>query len=208
MLFDISGDIKVDRAGIVVGSAPCLHHDLKAALKRYPDAFILTVNGACVEVEHVDAILAGHTNKAEQFTKARRAIFPDSEFEVWASWARRGREPKAEYPSVTRWFGPDVISGATSAAKGVLMLLQAGYGPVIMCGCPLDGSGYFDGESKKGHGIGHDCRRVGDPAEQDNPAIQSYREKFKRNIGKNFKGRVFSMSGFTREVLGAPDGTD
>lgn len=202
----------MSKAGIVVGSAPCLHADLRAALEQYPDAFVLTVNGACAEVEKVDAILAGHTVKAELFTKARRKVFPDSQFEVFASWTRPGREPRTEYPSVTRWFGPDVISGATSAAKGALILLKLGFEPVILCGCPLDGSGYFPGESQKGHHIPHDCRRVGEADQQENSTIISYRNKFRRlhdgikGQPGPFKGRVFSMSGFTRDVLGAPPG--
>lgn len=196
----------MEAPAIVVGSAPCLHEDLNKALDLYPFAFVVTVNGACVEVEHVDAIVAGHTNKAEQFTKARKAAFPNGEsFEVWANWASPNRkEGQREYPSVTRWFGGDVSTGATSAAKAARMLLQAGYGPVILCGCPLDGSGYFEGESKKGYSIRHDCRRVGDPGEDGHRTIQNYRNKFEKLASTEFKGRVFSMSGRTRKWLGAP----
>ena len=192
-------------AAIVVGSAPCLHDDLQRALELFPFAFIVTVNGACVEVEHADAIVSGHTNKAEKFTAARKAAFPKGKpFEVWANWARPGREPKMLYPSVTRWFGGHVSTGATSGAKAARMALEAGYEPVILCGCPLDASGYFPGESIKGKGIGHDCRRVGDPEQDDHRTIVNYRDKFKKLAEKEFKGRVFSMSGRTREWLGEP----
>ena len=44
------------KVAVVVGSAPCLHEDLKRALELYPFAFICAVNGACVEIEELDAI--------------------------------------------------------------------------------------------------------------------------------------------------------
>jgi len=139
------------------------------------------------------------------FAEARRNVFPDSEFEVFANWTRReGGFPYRAYPSVTRWFGAEVSTGATSGAKAVRMMLQLGFEPVIMCGCPLDDSGYFDGESQKGKGIPHDCRRVGDPDQNVHRTILNYREKFARLAKSEFKGRVFSMSGLTRKLLGEP----
>lgn len=193
------------KAALVIGSAPCLYDDMEKALKLYPDALIATVNGACVAVEDVDVVVSGHTNKAEKFVAARRAAFPDCKpFEVWANWARRGREPIQEYPSVTRWFGGEMSTGATSAAKAARMLLHAGYEPVILCGCPLDDSGYFAGESIKGKGIGHDCRRVGDPTQNEHRTIRNYRDKFARLAAGEFKGKVFSFSGLTKKLLGEP----
>lgn len=193
-------------AAIVVGSAPCLHDDLKRALELYPFAFIITVNGACAEIEDADAIVAGHTAKAEKFVAARLAAFPKGKsFEVWANWVSENRQNgKFLFPSVTRWFGANVSTGATSAAKAARMALEAGYEPVILCGCPLDASGYFEGESNKGQAIGHDCRRVGDPEQDNHRTIVNYRDKFKKLAEKEFKGRVFSMSGRTREWLGEP----
>lgn len=188
-----------------MGSAPCLHDDLKAALDLYPFAYVVTVNGAAGVVEGADAIVAGHTNKAEIFTKARRKAFPDGKpFEVFANWARPGREPKQEYPSVTRWFDGSVSTGATSAAKAARMLLQLGYEPVILAGCPLDSTGYFERESE--FSGAHDCRRVGDPKEAGHRSVEGYRRKFAKLAENEFKGRVFSMSGLTRKLLGAPPG--
>jgi len=111
-------------AAIVVGSAPCLHDDLKRALELYTFAFIVTVNGACVEIKDADAIVCGHTSKSEAFVKARLAAFPDGKpFEVFANWTREGGRPVLEHRSVTKWFGAEVSTGATSAAKAVRMML-------------------------------------------------------------------------------------
>ena len=183
-----------------------MHEDLERALALYPFAFICTVNGACVEVEEVDAIVAGHTDKAEIFTEARRKAFPNGKpFDVFANWARRDRIPKHEYPSVTRWFSADCSTGATSAAKAARMMFEMGHERVILCGCPLDSSGYFPGESKKGRSISHGCRRLGDPKEAQSRAIEGYRRKFHKLAQGEFKDRVFSMSGLTRTWLGEPE---
>lgn len=194
------------KTAIVVGSAPCLHDDLKRALELYPFAYIATVNGACAEIEEADAIISGHTNKAEIFTEARRKVFPNGKpFEVFANWARVGEAPKREYPSVTRWFSGHCSTGATSAAKAARMMFEIDYDQVILCGCPLDSSGYFEGESQKGRSISHDCRRLGDPKEAQSRAIEGYKRKFHKLAESEFKGKVFSMSGLTRKLLGEPE---
>ena len=84
-------------------------------------------------------------------------------------------------------------------------MLHLGYDRVILCGCPLDASGYFEGESKKGRAIGHDCRRVGDPSQNLHRTIENYRDKFAKLAKGEFKGKVFSMSGLTRKLLGEPE---
>ncbi len=201
-----AGNFVLTKVAIVVGSAPCLHEDLQRALELYPFAFICTVNGACVEVEEADAIISGHTNKAEIFTEARRKAFPNGKpFDVFANGAREGNQFKFDYPSVTRWFGRDCSTGATSAAKAARMMFEIGFEQVILCGCPLDSSGYFSGESEKGRSISHDCRRLGDPEQTQSRAVEGYRRKFKKLADGEFKGRVFSMSGLTREWLGEPE---
>ena len=182
-----------------------MHEDLKRALELYPFAFICAVNGACVEIEELDAIVSGHTDKAEIFTEARRKAFPEGKpFDVFANWARQDKPPKFDYPSVTRWFSAHCSTGATSAAKAVRMMFEMGYEKVILCGCPLDSSGYFPGESEKGRSISHNCRRLGEPKEAQSRAVEGYRRKFKKLAEGEFKGKVFSMSGLTREWLGEP----
>jgi hypothetical protein len=108
---------------------------------------------------------------------------------------------------VTDWHGPEFSAGATSAGKAALIGLDAlGAEKVILCGCPMDGSGYFPGESVTGATIKHDpgCQRVGDPTKQDRTIIRRYRDTMAKLAQTTFKGRVFSMSGFTRDCLGEP----
>lgn len=190
------------RTMIAVGSAPCLHEDLANALRLYPAASLMLINGAATSVERAEHILAGHTVKAEEFASARRKAFPDTAWRLHANWASKRPIPYKEFPSVTDWWGPDVSTGATSAGKAARIGFKLGFDRVILAGCPMDGSGYSFDEAV----VSQDpaCRRVGDPKAQDVKIIKRYRETMAKLAQGEFKGRVFSMSGFTKQVLGAP----
>lgn len=195
---------------LVVGSAPCLDEDLAAAKALYPDAHVLLVNGACAAVERAEYMLAGHTDKANEFLAARLKAFPNSPVpEMLANWARlgkarRGEAPSDLYPCVKRWFGAAFSSGATSAGKAALMGLDMGYEPVILVGCPMDGSGYSPREGQVSQMAS--CQRIGDRSVQDRSTIRRYKAKMRELAATTFKGKVFSMSGYTRDLLGAPPG--
>jgi len=188
---------------LVVGSAPCAYEDLAKAKKLYPNAETMTINGACTMFEDVEHMLAGHTAKATEFFNARKAAFPNAKpVRVHANWAFPGKAPKNEFPCVTDWWGGEYSSGATSAGKAALIGMALGFNPVILCGCPMDGSGYSFEEAK----VSQDksCHRVGDANVQDRRIIKRYKETLISLAQTTFKGRVFSMSGFTRLHLGAP----
>lgn len=195
---------------IVAGSAPCVFADLEAAKQLYPKADVMTVNESCGGIEDIQHMLAGHTVKAEAFVQYRLEKFPNWEqpIRVHASWHRLNEAPREDYPSVTDWWGGDVHTGATSAGKAIKIGFRLGYDRIILAGCPLNGSGYFnqtetDRFQKQFTRFGK-CRRVGDPKEQNHRSIEKYRQKFKLLSDTEWKGKVFSMSGFTRECLGAP----
>ncbi len=194
------------RVLLVVGSAPGLYADLAAAQALCDDFEVMLVNGAGAAVEAAQHVLAGHTDKAEEFVSARDKAFPLAlPYRVHATYdARRGRSPLGNYPSVTDWWPQGQFSsGATSAGKAARIGLALGFGRVILCGCPMDGSGYFPGESA---GIPQlrACQRIGDPAKQQASTIRRYKDRMAELAAGEFKGLVFSMSGWTREVLGAP----
>lgn len=189
---------------IVVGSAPCFASDLRQALQIRPFAAVMLINGACTLVEKADYVLAGHTEKAELFAAARRKAFPNA-----APWqlhatirAKFLDEGKREYPSVTHWHGPEAGIVATSLSKAVKIGFNLGYEEVILCGAPLDGSGYAANEATVPQPL--NCLRIGDPANRGKRIIERYISDFKSLAASEFKGRVFSLSGFTRQCLGAP----
>lgn len=189
---------------LAVGSAPCLYDDVDRAFEIYPTAELMLINGACTTIGNAEHVLAGHTAKAEEFQAARKSAFPDAPpWRLHANWNSPHKgTPRAECPSVTDWWGPEVSSGATSAGKAALIGIAMGFGRVILCGCPLDGSGYTFDEAVVSQDVA--CRRVGDPTAQDVKIIKRYRDTMARLAATTFKGRVFSMSGFTKQVLGAP----
>lgn len=203
---------------LVVGSAPCLFDDVERALTLRPFATLMTVNGACTAIENVEHVLAGHEEKAEFFARERRRVFPNA-----PSWRLHGcchthrkEMMKGMFPSITDWWPHEMGVGATSASKAAKLAFILGATEVILCGCPMNQPGYFEGEAKVPQHIM--CNRIGSFGKahglfktngeqmnvQDTRIIKGYRANLKLLADGEFKGKVFSMSGFTRECLGAP----
>jgi hypothetical protein len=201
------------RVLLVVGSAPCLYEDYDTARELFPESEVMTINEASGALEDVDHVLAGHTAKAEQFVKYRREKFPDCKaFKVHASWARINEAPRDEQPSVTDWWGGEVSSGATSAGKAIRIAKKMGFDKVVLCGCPLDSSGYFnpnetEAMQREYQHLGK-CARVGYVRDKENRSVVRYRETFRKLAETEWAGWVFSMSGLSRELLGAPDASN
>lgn len=175
---------------LIVGSASCVYEDVKSAQALGPAAMFL-INGAALLFEHAEHWLIGHGEKAPQFRRAREQVFVTPIPFIHAS-QRGGTNPSG----VTHiWQG--VSTGGTSAWKGVRIAKAMGYERVILCGCPIDDSGYADGESRH---ISHGCARIG---LGEGRMYNNYRRTFAvraKDEGEN----VFSMSGYSRELLGAP----
>lgn len=193
----------MEKVLLVVGSAPCAYTDLDEAKRLYPQSEVMLVNGACTMIEEAEHMLAGHTVKATEFFNARRVAFPTAKpIRVHANWAMIGKAPKRDFPCVTDWWDGKFSSGATSAGKAALIGMAMDFDVVILCGCPMDGSGYSFEEARVTQDVA--CQRVGDPTKQDRSSIRRYKEKLVSYAQTTFKGKVFSMSGFTKEHLGLP----
>ncbi len=214
---------------LVVGSAPCLYDDVREALKLRPFAELMLINGACTAIENAEHVLAGHEEKAEFFAAARRKVFPYAP--PWrlhaASMDHRLSEMRHLCPSVTDWWPFEKGICSTSASRAAkIAKYHLGCDEVILCGSPLDDSGYFPDEGK-GIPQNRSCVRVGSPDVikgyitpphngeystrpgesmkiQETKIVRAYRTRFKQLAEGEFKGWVFSMSGFTREILGYP----
>ena len=171
----------------------------------------MLVNGACTALKSAEHMLCGHEEKSEFFVRERRKKFPDTPIRVHACAHPHRREQYAKmFPSVTDWHPHECGVAATSASKAAKIAMLMGYGEVILCGCPMNQEGYFAGEAQVPQHVM--CNRIGDfglafngrvPV-QETRIIQGYREKLKILAETEFKGRVFSMSGYTRQCLGEP----
>lgn len=172
----------------------------------------MLVNGACTAIERAEHVLSGHTDKAEAFALARRKKFPNAP--PWRLHATTSEKQKSGHqvslPSVTDWWGKSYETGATSIGKGAALGLDAlKFDEIVICGAPMDGSGYFPGEAVVPQGR---IVRVGDPKQNTgygdrktdpHRVIQNYRRRYKEFADKH-RGKVFSMSGYTRECSGEP----
>lgn len=206
---------------LVVGSAACVHEDLRRALKLRPFASLMLVNGACQVIEKAEHMLCGHEEKAEQFAAARRKKFPLTPIEIHACCVmRKVEEYKATYPSVTRWWPHECGQAAGSAGKAVKMSRLMGFDEAVLVGCPMNGGGYVTGETD-GIQQSMNCLRIGDDGDargypdnktqgrtwlkvQETRMIQGYRNHFAELAKGEFSSGVYSMSGFTREHVGEP----
>jgi hypothetical protein len=197
---------------LVVGSAPCVHEDVGRALAMRPFASLMLVNGACTAIENAEHVLAGHEEKAEFFARERRERFPNAPpWRLHACCHPHRRDMMAKmFPSVTDWHPHEIGTGATSASKAAKLAMIMGATEVILCGCPMNQEGYFHGEAKVPQHIM--CNRIGDfgmafndkvPV-QETRIIKGYRERLRILAQTEFKDKVFSMSGFTRDQLGEP----
>lgn len=203
---------------LVVGSAPCLFDDVERALALRPFATLMLVNGACTAFENVEHVLAGHEEKADFFARERKRVFPNAPpYRMHGCCHPHRREMmKGMFPSVTDWHPHEMGVGATSASKAAKIAFMLGATEVILCGCPMDQPGYFEGEAKVPQHIM--CNRIGSHGKahglfhsnghqmnvQDTRIIKGYRANFKLLAESEFKGKVFSMSGFTQQCLGLP----
>lgn len=92
--------------------------------------------------------------------------------------------------NIDTWWQLNTMEG-TSGLLGVFVALLMGYDPVIVAGIPMDGTGhYFD---PPGY-----C--------QTEFAQRHIRQPWENAARDIFDGRVKSMSGWTAQLLGTPDG--
>jgi hypothetical protein len=109
------------------------------------------------------------------------------------------RECKARVHSDESWpFVTDIWRGkchGTSGLFAVRVALALGYDEIVLCGMPLDGSGrFYDAPWANGGGIGKS------PVTQQ--ADLRDMTEWERCAKSMFNGRVKSMSGKSRELLG------
>jgi hypothetical protein len=87
------------------------------------------------------------------------------------------------------WGVIEGSGGGTSGILAVMVGLALGYDEIILAGVPLDNTGHFyDAPGKQDKTFGSDFIKI----------------EWRNAADKYFRGRVKSLSGWTRELLGAP----
>ncbi len=176
---------------LVVGSAPCLTADLNVAKGLRPSHKIMAINDAARWIK-ADFVFSYHADKIPEFAAGQREFHSDFTTHSDARKLERSRD-------CAQYFWHGLHHGATSAVAGAHAGMYMGFPEAILCGCPMTGGDGYAGPTS--------------PHTSANPRfgfmlphkglIRSNQTALKRfaTIGK---GRVFSLSGFSRQVLGPP----
>lgn len=186
---------------ILCGAAPCLLDDLQKARELRPNADILGVKfAACVvpEIKHVWSLHADMAGKIKE--KAGHEVFVhcrprrhQTKTSMWFSPVKDEHWAQVDYVWPDLWWasGSSGIAGALWAKHGM------GYDEVILAGIPLKvgDRGYVAGYGQTG-------RHNGDYARDDQ--IDTWYRAMKKHHAEGKMAGIYSMSGSTRTILGAP----
>lgn len=168
---------------IVAGNAWCLDDDIKAARVIVGDAPVIAVNGAAREVKAI-ALFSYHPQRfierGCEWIRHQRRLFGDG-FTVHASRHETGM------PYVDHWW-EDARGGGSSAWGARKLAWLMGFDPVILVGCPMLPGNYA------GDRPGMNMTRP--------EIVSQYASEIASDV--DWLEGAFSMSGATREILGAP----
>lgn len=196
---------------ILVGSGPGALDDLQDAIKLRPGADFWAVNHMALLWPNFRAVITLHWEAALTWREMHREINGrDIPFEAGPPTVS-GVQPQ-QVAGVDRWW----INGLTSASSGpfALQVLRWGhkYREVIACGMPLEQSGTCIPAEMHGDF----CRRqalrskdnyfekTGWSTGHHGAPIRAYRASFKKRVDEGMFVGCYAMSGYTRELLGAP----
>lgn len=176
---------------IVCGSGPTLFDDFTTARKALPGAHVFAVNEAirAVRTKHFVTL---HTEKIEWFLALAKEAWPG--LDTIAHLPITDKMPRGE--GIYCW--DKIATAATSSWAAVKLAKLLGHNEVIMCGCPLNGG--------DGYAFPTDGGKPGEPrfgfSERSGVRVHkgAFMDALKNGEGEN----VYSMSGYTREKLGAP----
>jgi hypothetical protein len=167
----------------VLGGARCVWTDIEAAasLVQQPDT-VVVVNDIGIVYPRADAWATYHPELMAHWRAQRAANQLEPATSYWTT---------SEYPACAAYpeFKVLPVAGGSSGLLGACVAIALGARHVILCGVPID------------HGMAHWHDRDKGQAWAEG---SSYREGWVDRKAA-LTGRVRSMSGFTRELLGAPD---
>ena len=176
-----------DHGLIILGGARCVWEDCEKVMPqiRSPSWHVMTVNDIVMHATfHVKHAYSNHADLLEHWVKGRH---PPKKSKFGTPMKHTGNN---ETCGATWW--PLPMHG-TSSLNAVYVGLMMGYGEIILGGIPLDDSGhYFDPPWVESNFTKEVPEREHGPRFWENAAR------------KVFHGRVRSLSGRTRDLLGSP----
>lgn len=170
---------------LILGFAECLFDDLDRAQRLYPAAVRFGVNRAAKEI------------RCHHLVSLDRHRIPDflPDYQITVHAGRFGGI-RDDHPPLDHidCYWPHLQPGGTSGSSGWLaakIAVKLGHFPVVMCGCPIDGQDHVTPDPK------HDTCTWANPKQ-----VSSARAIIEQEI--LYHPFVFSMSGWTRDLLGEP----
>lgn len=177
------------RKALVVGSAACLWNDVAAAraLTSFDAIYCVKLTGVDWP-ERFDVWCGLHPEWMADYVVQRKAKGLPDGYEIVVPLEKEvGRKSRdAMSPDMRRcsYLWPGMNASASSGIYGAKVALDDGFDRVVLAGVPMDNSNHFS---------------RGKPWLQ----LDSFLKGLKLSI-PHLKGRVRSMSGRTRDLLGAP----
>ena len=176
------------RCGIVLGTAPCMWDDWEAwAMGPAPPEGwdVIAVNGAgFMYLDPIAIWCSVHGKYLTEWIEKRRETGASMDFKAYGNFGRYD-----ERGDVIEWNKPN--GNGSSGLYAVLLALELGYERLVLCGVPLQGQERYD-------------------YKEDPSTVITAQTDYKHyHTGWNMhrdllRGKVRSMSGWTRELLGAP----
>lgn len=170
------------KTAIVLGGARCVWEDLSEAQKLFSPDGVVCVNDIGVDYpERVDFWCTLHPEKFEHWQSLRARKARNMDFIAYAHEPRDG----VRIDKITDYRYPGMTSSGSSGLLAVKVAQEEGFERIVLCGVPMSFQGhYFEGAS-----VSWDDKDSFAPAWE---------------IALPRLGNVRSMSGWTRELLGAP----
>lgn len=176
---------------IVAGAAPCVYEEIEIVRNALGPTSIIAVNG----MVKVLPCLFGVGSHYDLF------LFRDSrarnENLHWYP-SEQAKAPQRMEGIDHIWRGPMLANG-TSSLPAAIIAKKVGFNEIILCGVPLQPTGYIENYPTT-NGIMSEF----DGSKKRTGMLQTRRDVWRNHKKAGHLEGVFSMSGATREILGAP----
>lgn len=183
---------------VIVGSGRCVWDDIerlytKRELRRNEiDDDVMCVNDMIMYYPgNIDHCVSCDAPMLHKWWEARRPPYK-------SQFNRRPRfhtvHTEQSVPNVERW---EFAGGGTSGLLACHVAIELGYEDIVLCGVPIDNSGHF---WECTWGKTNFQREIADK----NGRVRGDGRHYWTRAAKRFDGRVKSMSGNTKLILGEP----
>jgi hypothetical protein len=195
---------------IVCGGGPALHSDLERVRALRPDATILGVNFSASVVPGIQHVWTQHIEIAGKI-KAQADVFVHSrprKFQtrvngpVWRTGVTKDQEALVDY----QWPDLGWVSGSSGFAAALWARHGMGFDEVILCGVGLtmDNRSYSEAYEAAARAGSRPPQHDFDTHYASMMSLEHWQHCIRMHTEQGKTEGIFSMSGFTREWLGAP----